>query len=408
MPVYDYTALDEKGKRTSGIIDADSGPIARQKLRASNIFPVTIEEVQDIASEEDRKTLSVGRIFNRVKPSEIAMMTRQLATLIGAGLPLVSAITIVIPQTGSGVFRKILSRIKEDIVEGKSFSDALSPYPEIFPLLYTNMIHAGETSGTLGIVLDRLADIAEKQQALNSRIRAAMAYPIFMSLLGTAILFALLTYIVPSITAIFSDMDQVLPAPTRILIATSGFLRSYWLLLVAVGILAIIGLQIMIKKPKGRIILDRMILRLPGIGLLAKKMAVIRVTRTLGSLLENGVSMLPALEIVKNVAGNKLIANAIDDASDMVEKGQGLGVALGESNIFPDLPIQMIQVGEQSDQLEPMLNKVAEVFENEVESAIMSLTSLLQPVMLLVMGAVVLFIVLSILLPIFEMNQLVL
>lgn len=407
MPVYDYTALDAKGKKASGIINAESGSAARQELRTSKIFPISIEEVQDMAGKQDQQVLSVGRIFNRVRPSEIAMMTRQLATLVGAGLPLVSAINTVIPQTGSGVFKKMLSQIKEAIVEGKSFSDALSAYPEIFPPLYTNMIQAGETSGTLEIVLDRLAEIAERQQALNSRIKAAMAYPIFMTVLGTAILFALLTYIVPSITAVFLDMNQVLPLPTRILIATSDFLKASWWMLTLAGVAAIFAIRKMINTPRGRILADRTILHLPGIGLLVKKMAVIRVTRTLGSLLENGVPMLPALEIVKNVAGNILIAKAIDDASDKVEKGQGLSVSLEESHIFPDLPIQMIQVGEQSSQLEPMLNKVAEVFENEVESTIMSLTALLQPIMLLIMGTVVLFIILSILLPIFEMNQLV-
>lgn len=407
MPVYDYTALDAKGKKASGIINAESGSAARQELRTSKIFPISIEEVQDMAGKQDQQVLSVGRIFNRVRPSEIAMMTRQLATLVGAGLPLVSAINTVIPQTGSGVFKKMLSQIKEAIVEGKSFSDALSAYPEIFPPLYTNMIQAGETSGTLEIVLDRLAEIAERQQALNSRVKAAMAYPIFMTVLGTAILFALLTYIVPSITAVFLDMNQVLPLPTRILIATSDFLKASWWMLTLAGVAAIFAIRKMINTPRGRILADRTILHLPGIGLLVKKMAVIRVTRTLGSLLENGVPMLPALEIVKNVAGNILIAKAIDDASDKVEKGQGLSVSLEESHIFPDLPIQMILVGEQSSQLEPMLNKVAEVFENEVESTIMSLTSLLQPIMLLIMGTVVLFIILSILLPIFEMNQLV-
>lgn len=407
MPVYDYTALDAKGKKASGIINAESGSAARQELRTSKIFPISIEEVQDMAGKQDRQVLSVGRIFNRIRPSEIAMMTRQLATLVGAGLPLVSAINTVIPQTGSGVFKKMLSQIKEAIVEGKSFSDALSAYPEIFPPLYTNMIQAGETSGTLEIVLDRLAEIAERQQALNSRVKAAMAYPIFMTVLGTAILFALLTYIVPSITAVFLDMNQVLPLPTRILIATSDFLKASWWMLTLAGVAAIFAIRKMINTPRGRILADRTILHLPGIGLLVKKMAVIRVTRTLGSLLENGVPMLPALEIVKNVAGNILIAKAIDDASDKVEKGQGLSVSLEESHIFPDLPIQMILVGEQSSQLEPMLNKVAEVFENEVESTIMSLTALLQPIMLLIMGTVVLFIILSILLPIFEMNQLV-
>jgi general secretion pathway protein F len=407
MPVYEYTAIDIKGKKTSGVIDAESALAARQKLRSSKIYPVSINEVKDTGDKEIDRHLPVGRLFNRVKPSEIAIMTRQLATLVIAGLPLVSAMDSIISQTRSHKFKKILSQIKDAIVEGKSFSDALSPYPHLFSPLYTNMIHAGETSGTLEIVLDRLAEIAEKQQALKSRIRSAMAYPIFMSALGAIILLVLLTYIVPSITTIFSDMNQVLPTPTRVLIAISNFLKtSWWIILL--GIIAVVtALQRFVKKPKGRFIYDRMTLKLPMIGELVKKLSVIRVTRTLGSLLENGVSMLPALDIVQNVAGNKLISDAIVRAAIGVEKGQGLGNALSESKIFPDLPIQMIQIGEQSGQLESMLNKVANIFENEVESSIMSLTSLLQPIMIMVMGTVVLFIVLSILLPIFEMNQII-
>lgn len=407
MPVYDYSAIDMKGKKTTGIIDAESAVAARQKLRSSNFYPVSITEVKDTGPKAVYRGLSVGHFFSRVKPSEVAIMTRQLATLIVAGLPLVTAFDTVIPQTRSNKFKKILSQIKDAIVEGKSFTDALSPYPHLFSSLYINMIHAGETSGTLEIVLDRLADIAEKQQALKSRIRSAMAYPIFMSIMGTIILLLLLTYIVPSITAIFLDMNQVLPAPTRFLIATSDFLKSYWWVILFCFIGIVVLLRRIIKKPKGRLIYDKIALYLPGIGELLMKFVVIRVTQTLGSLLENGVSMLPALNIVQNVAGNRLVSDAIEHASYGVEKGQGLGEALSESKLFPVLALQMIQVGEQSGQLESMLNKVADIFENEAESTIMSITALLQPVMILIMGAVVLFIVLSILLPIFEMNQIV-
>jgi len=408
MPVYDYTAIDLKGKKTSGIIDAESAMAARQKLRSSKFYPVAINEVRDTGEKISDRALPVGRIFNRIKPSDIAIMTRQLATLVVAGLPLVSAMDTVISQTRSNKFKKILSQVKDAIVEGKSFSEALSPYPYLFSSLYSNMIHAGETSGTLEIVLDRLADIAEKQLALKSRIRSAMTYPIFMSVLGAVILIVLLTYIVPSITTIFSDMNQVLPAPTRILITISDFLKSSWWIILLIIIGAAFGFHRFIHQPKGRMWFDRFTLHLPGIGELAKKLSVIRVTRTLGSLLENGVAMLPALDIVKNVAGNRLISDAIEKGADEVEKGQGLGKALSEGRIFPDLPLQMIQVGEQSGQLEAMLNKVADIFEGEVESSIMNITTLLQPIMLIIMGGIVLFIVLSILLPIFEMNQLIL
>ena len=407
MPVYEYTALDIKGKTISGIIDADSSRAARQKLRASKTYPVSIEEVHDTAAIKAPKTFSALRPFTRVRPQEVSMMTRQLATLLGAGLPLVPAIAALTSQTRSQSFKKMLAKIKDSIVEGNSFARSLSLFPGTFSPLYINMVTAGETSGALEIVLERLADITEKQQALKSRIQSAMAYPILMSLIGVLVLFFLLTFIVPNITSIFSDMNQTLPAPTLFLIRISDIFKMYWWIIL-IGIAgAVLILRHINKTVKGGYVFDKIKLLLPRLGVLAKKLAVARFSRTLGSLLENGVSMLSALGIVKNIVGNALIADAIEDASKEVGKGKGFGSALAESKIFPDLSIQMIQVGEQSGKLEEMLNKVADVFENEVEASIMTMTSLLEPVMILIMAVIVGFIVLSICLPIFEMSQLV-
>jgi general secretion pathway protein F len=407
MPVFEYTALDAKGKTTSGIIDAEGALAARQKLRTSGIFPVSIKETHEATPKKETRSLSLTKRFSRVKPVEVAMMTRQLATLIGAGFPLVSALDALIPQTKTHGFKRILAQIKDLIVEGNSFAQALSKYPAAFSSLYVNMVRAGETSGTLEIVLDRLADITEKQQALMNRIQTALAYPIFMLIFGTIVLFILLVYIVPSFTSIFADMNQVLPTPTRILIFLGEFFKSYWW-----GIFVVIGTLWFLfnrakKTEKGRYWVDKTVLSLPLTGSLAGKLAVARFARTLGSLLENGVSMLVALDIVKNIAGNILISEAVETAAIEVGKGQGLGAALSSRGIFPQLSIQMILVGEQSGELETMLTKISDVFENEVESSIMRLTSYLEPVMILVMGMCVLFIVLSICLPIFEMNQLI-
>lgn len=407
MPVYEYTALDAKGKTKSGIIDADGASAARQKLRSSGIFPVSISETQEIEEIKAPRTLDLSRFFTRVKPAEIAMMTRQLATLISAGFPLVSALDALLPQTKSKGFKRILAKTKDTIVEGNSFAQALSQYPGTFSPLYVNMVRAGETSGTLEIVLDRLADITEKQEDLKNRIQTALAYPIFMCIIGILVLFVLLTYIVPSIISIFSEMNQVLPTPTRILIFLSSFFRSYWWIIMGALVAVVVSLNQARKIEKGRYWFDKTLLSLPIFGVLAQKLAVARFTRTLGSLLENGVSMLIALEIVKNIAGNKLISETVENAASEVGKGQGLAAALSEGQTFPQLSIQMIQVGEQSGELEAMLNKVADVFEKEVENSVMRLTSYLEPVMILVMGCIVGFIVLSICLPIFEMNQLI-
>ena len=407
MPVFEYTALDGKGKSTSGIIDAEGAQAARQKLRTSGIFPVSIKETQEAEPKKEPGSFNLSARLSRIKPVEVAMMTRQLATLIGAGFPLVSALDALVPQTKSHGFKRILAQIKDLIVEGNSFARALSNYPGQFSPLYVNMVRAGETSGTLEIVLERLADITEKQQALKNRIQTAMAYPIFMLIIGSAVLFILLIYIVPSITSIFAEMNQVLPAPTRILIFLSDFFKSYWWsIFVIIAALAVFFNRVK-RTERGRYGIDKTMLVLPGVGILVKKLAVARFARTLGSLLENGVSMLIALDIVKNIAGNKLISDSVETAAIEVGKGQGLGVALSGSGIFPQLSIQMIQVGEQSGQLETMLTKISDVFENEVEITILRLTSYLEPVMILVMGSIVAFIVLSICLPIFEMNQLI-
>jgi general secretion pathway protein F len=409
MPVYDYTALSAKGKTLSGIIDAESAAAAKQKLRASGSYPVSITEASRGTKSDNSgsKKTTASNLFNRVRSSDISMMTRQLSTLVGAGFPLVSALGALVPQTKSQGFVKIIAQLKEAIVEGKSFAAALSSYPNIFSNLYINMVRAGESSGTLEIVLDRLADITEKQQALKSRIRAAMAYPIFMALIGAAVLILLLTFIVPNITSIFTEMDKALPVPTRLLISISAWLTQYWWLLIIFGIGAGLGLRAVRKTDQGAFHIDRLILRLPLFGSLVRRLTVARFTRTLGSLLQNGVSMLIALDIARGIAGNRLISEAIEAAAAQVEKGRGLGQSLGQADVFPQLSVQMIEVGEHSGDLEDMLIKIADVYEREVEAIVMSITSLMEPIMILGMALVVGFIVLSICLPIFEMNQLV-
>jgi len=409
MPIYEYTALNLKGKTVSNIIDADSTVAARQKLRSANIYPIAIKEVYDreVKKESRLSELLTKPLSARVKPAELAMMTRQLATLLGAGFPLVSAIYTLIPQASSTTFKRILSQIKDAIEEGSSFAEALALYPDTFSPIYINMVKSGESSGTLELVLERLADISERQQALSNRIRSALAYPILMLIIGVIVLFVLLTYIVPSITAIFTDMGQTLPTPTRLLIATSEFMKTGWWIILLGLIVLVAGFRQIKKTDAGKYRLDQLVLKLPVIGNLVRKLAVGRFARTLGTLLDNGVSLLTALKIVQNVVGNRLVADTIEFAASEVEKGNSLARPLAASNIFPHISIQMVQVGEQSGELETMLSKVADIYESEVENAILSLTTLLEPAIILVMGVIVGFIVLSICLPIFEMNQLI-
>ncbi len=408
MPVYDYTALDSKGKTITGIVDAEGDAAARQKIRAAGNYPVDIRQIGDDSERQAKgHSWTPGSIFGRIRPVEVAVMTRQLATLIGAGFPLVTALDSLVDQVRSKAFKKVIASLKDALVEGSSFADALEKFPNVFTELYINMVRAGETSGTLEIVLLRLADITESQQALKARVQTAMLYPIIMTAAGTLILFFLFIYVIPNITSIFEDVHQVLPLPTRILIGTSAIIKSFWWIGLIIIVLIITAVRLGLKTYKGRRFYDRTMLSLPVFGTIASKTAVARLARTLGSLLDNGVSMLPALQIVENIVGNTLLAEAIREAGSSVSKGQSLAASLGSANLLPSLAIQMIQVGEQSGELENMLYKIADIYEKEVETTIMRLTALLEPVMVLVMAGAVLFIVLSICLPIFEMNTLI-
>ena len=269
------------------------------------------------------------------------------------------------------------------------------------------MVRAGEASGSLDVVLERLAEFGESQQALKARIKAALTYPLFMAVIGTLVLFLLITFIVPSITRVFEGTSQALPLPTIILISLSGFFKNYWWLLTLLIATAIMVVRFFITRPTGRRLWDRLKLTLPLLGDLNIKIASARLGRTLSSLLESGVPLVTALQIVKNILNNTILADTIDDATRELEKGRSLSQILKKSPWFPPMLVQMIGVGEQSGALEKMLGKVADNYEREVEAKILAMTSLIEPIMILVMGGVVSFIVVSILLPIFEMNQLI-
>lgn len=407
MPVYEYTALDGAGKNVHGIIDADSAVAARKKLRGSGIFPVQVKMTSSRPKDVPSSSVTISSIFQRVKAAELSATTRQLSILLGAGVTLVASLDAMIAQITNPLLKKIMAQVKESVNEGKSLAFSLSQHPKLFSQIYINMVRAGEASGSLDVVLDRLAEFSEHQDALRGRFKAALAYPVFMFFIGSIILFFLVTFIVPNITKIFSDMHQTLPLPSLVLIGVSNFLKSFWwLVLLVLGGCAIL-IKKLIKTPRGNHIWDEIKLRTPVIGAIYMKMAMARFGRTLGSLLQSGVPPLPALQIVRNIVNNTLIAEVIDNAMEEIEAGASLATSLAQSRWFPPIVIQMISVGEQSGELENMLDKVAEVYERETESKIMAMTSMLEPVMILVMGVVVGFIVISILLPIFEMNQMI-
>ncbi len=407
MPVFEYTALNARGRNVSGILDADSAFSARQKLRASDVFPVTVDEIDDRQTQTKIGRYRLPFIGRRVKPAEVALFTRQLATLLEAGFPLVEALTALIDQARNPALRRQLSQIKDSIAAGSSFAAALEAHPGTFPAMVVNMVQAGESSGTLDLVLQRLADIQENQQILQHRITTALTYPVLMSIIGVLILFFLLTHIVPGIITIFSDMQQTLPAPTRLLIAVSDAVQRGWPVMAGLILAGLLGTRYAAGTQRGRYWIDRAVLRLPIYRHIFIRLTLGRAARTLGSLLENGVSLLVALDIISRAMGNTLLADGLNHAGREVRQGRSLGAALGTNPLFPPLLIQMIQVGEKSGDLEKMLEKTASIFEKEAETSIMRLTSLLEPLMIVAMGVVVGLIVLAVCLPIFEMNQMV-
>jgi general secretion pathway protein F len=407
MPVYEYTALDKGGKSLNGIIDADSAMAARHKLRGTGIYPVDVKETFARPRDQTSAPTSFSSLFRGVKAAELSATTRQLAILLAAGVPLVSALEGMIGQIENSTFKRILAQVKESVNEGNSLAFSLAQHPKIFSQIYVNMVRAGEASGSLDVVLDRLAEFSEHQQVLRGRFRSALAYPIFMACVATLILFFLITFIMPNIMKIFGEMQQTLPTATVLLMGFSHFLKSYWWMIFLAAAGGVLLLKQFKKSAKGQYLWDEMKIRLPIVGPINRKMALARFGGTLGSLLQSGVPLLAALEIVRNIVNNMPIAQVVDKAAEDIQEGKTLATPLSQSRWFPSIMVQMITVGEQSGQLEKMLNKIADMYEEEAQSRIMAVTAMLEPAMILCMGLVVGFIVVSILLPIFEMNQLV-
>jgi general secretion pathway protein F len=407
MSVYEYTALDEKGHERKGFVDAMGVTAARQKLREEGVYPTEINQAADKKDTVLSGVLGIN-LWQRVSTKDVSVFTRQLSTLLGAGIPLVPSLSVLIAQTKNLLLKQTLAQIREQVNEGKSLTQGMLNFPRIFLPFYVNMVRAGESSGTINLVLERLADFSENQQALMSKIRSALAYPIIMLFIGSGVIFLLMTFVVPKITGIFTDMHQTLPLITIVLIAISNFLKSFWWLILILLAAAIAAFKYMTTGTEaGKRLWDTAKLKIPVWGQVNRKIAIARFCRTLATLLQSGVPLLSSMEIVRNVVNNILIGEAISKASKDVEEGKGLSGPLTQSGLFPPLVTEMVAVGEQSGTLEKMLNRVATAYETEAQSDIMVMTSLLEPLMILVMGLVVGFIVISILLPIFEMNQLV-
>jgi general secretion pathway protein F len=403
LPVFAYKALDQSGKAVEGLKEADSPRSLRSALRRDNIF------LTEVVGEREAKAaspeVSVRRfVGGRIRADDVAVATRQLAVLVNAGIPLVDALSALVEQVDHERLKRVLSSVKQRVNEGSSLADALAQHPKAFSNLYVNMIRAGESSGALDVVLFRLADFTESQARLRSKILGTLTYPAAMMVIGAGVMGILFTVVIPKITKIFDDTKVVLPWTTRFLIGTAGFVHDWWwalLLATAAGIYALVRWR---RTPAGRARWDVWVLDAPIFGSLVRQVALARFSRTLATLLKSGVPLLTAMDIVRNIVGNTRLAAVIEEARESIKEGESIAAPLKRSGEFPPLVYHMIAIGEKSGELEDMLGNVANAYDSQVETKIAALTSLLEPIMIVVMGVAVAFIVFSILMPILQIN----
>jgi len=402
MPVFEYKGVTAQGKKVSGVQDGESLKIVRGRLKKEGVIVLDIREGASLRSAR-RGTTSLA-FARRVKLTDLANATRQLATLLSSGLPLMDALAVLVEQEDNESLKAALSTVRDSVREGASLADALKENPRVFSQLYMNMVSAGEASGTLEITLDRLADFLDEQVRFRGRLSAALAYPAFMTVIGISMLFFIVSFVMPRVVGMFEDMKQQLPLITVILLGTVRFLSSFWwAILLTIGGAAYY-IRRYLNTSAGKETFDARLLKLPVFGTLIRMIAVSRFTRTLGTLLQSGVPTLAALDIVKSVVGNTVLANAIQKARENVREGEPIADPLRRSGLFPPVVVQMVAVGEKSGELEKMLLKISDSFDRTVDTRITGLMALLEPVIILIMGLIIGFIVIAIMLPMLQMS----
>lgn len=416
MPRYTYVALDSHGQESTGSVEAASTNQAVGQLRQAGYFPTNVfEEGFSKAAEATPtpktsapapKRKSLGRkivLFQRetLKPKTLMIFTRQLATLIDAGLPLLRGLNVLSKQERDALLKKTINQLAESVQGGNPFSDSLAQHPRLFNNLYVNMVRAGELGGVLEVVLNRLAEFQEKAQKIKNKVAAAMVYPIIVLLLAIGIMTFLMVFIVPKFEAIFHDMlgDKPLPAITVFVIGVSGFIEEHWAILLGIVVAVVVSYKVASRTGTGRSLLDRLKLHTPLFGDLIRKTSISRFSRTLGTLVTSGVPILQALTITRETTGNSVIARAISQVHDSVKEGDAIVQPLEASGAFPPMVISMIDVGEETGELPEMLLKIAEVYDDEVDNSVAALTSLLEPIMIVFLALVVGTIVIALFLP---------
>ncbi|MBM3864022.1 MAG: type II secretion system F family protein [Verrucomicrobia bacterium] len=419
MPNFQYTALDAKGEQINGVVPAATEADAIQQLRSQGLYPTQIQEEGKggkarAGASAKGKAAAKGKplkslLGGRVKPKNLMIFTRQIATLIDSGLPLLRSLTVLEKQEPNPVLKSTINNLAESVQGGSTFSESLAMHPRIFNKLYVNMVKAGELGGVLEIVLKRLAEYEEKAQKLKNKIVSAMVYPVIVMFIAVAILIFLMVFIVPKFKEMFASTDQELPLISQIVFGTSEFFLSRPLFLpnivfvfIAFGILAFL-FNIWGNTKGGRQTIDALKLRLPILGDIQRKSAVSRFSRTLGTLVTSGVPILQALNITRDTAGNVVLSQAIEKVHEAVKEGETIVTPLQASGVFPTMVISMVDVGEETGQLPEMLLKVADVYDDEVDNAVTSLTSILEPIMIVILALIVGSVVFALFLPLIKM-----
>ena len=403
MGAFEYTALDVTGKERKGVLEGDTARQVRQLLREQGLAPLSVEAVVQRDARKGSK-LSVRR---GVSATELALITRQLATLVKAGLPLEEALHTTAQQTELPRLKSMVLAVRSRVLEGHTLADGLREFPHVFPELYRSTVAAGEHSGHLDVVLERLADYTESRQQLRQKIQLALFYPAILTVVALLVTIALLTYVVPQVVQVFDNIGQQLPLLTRALIKLSAFLRSYGFVVLILLIVAMVSFRRSLRIESNRYRFHLLLHRLPIIGRLQRGLNTARFARTLSILTASGVSVLEALRIAGEVVGSLPMRTAVEEAAQKVREGASIAASLRRSGYFPPMTLHLIASGESSGKLEEMLERAAANQERELETVIAALMGLFEPVLIVVMGSVVLVIVLAILLPIFDLNQLV-
>jgi len=419
MPIFEYKAYASGGATKTGVIDADTPRQARQRLRKDNILVSELHEVRSHGKRRQRRgkpvRSSLSERLRKLRATSsgprgrdvetVAAITRQMGTLLGAGIPMAEALKAIVDQAESRRIEQMFREIRERITQGVSFADSLAEYPQLFSELYVNMIRAGEATGQVDVVLRRLADFLQRQRALQRKVVSAMTYPALMVMIGLLVVAILMTVVVPKITDMLQDTGQTMPTPTRILISVSQIFQKWWWV-GALGIGALsYAFERFYKTKRGELVVDRFSLRLPVLGELLRKSAVARFTRTLSTLLSSGVPAVRSLEITQAVVGNRVLADATGHVKTRIMEGTDIASPLKQTGVFPPVVGYMVAVGEASGELEQMLDRIADAYDEEIEVVTERVTTVLEPIMIICLAVVVGYIVWSIVLPILQVGS---